>query len=353
MEFSRLLLSWYDPAARPMPWKGEKNPYFIWVSEVILHQTRVAQGWEYYQRFIKAFPTLESLAAASLEAVMQQWKGLGYYRRAEHLHAGARQVLKEYGGRLPKDPATLLKIKGIGPYSAAAIASFAWNKVTPAIDGNVSRIISRVNCIDEQNNSSSFQKKIKSIAETVIDREQPGLFNQAMMDLGATVCLPRNPKCSYCPIAPICAAYKADKVSIYPRVKAKAALHSLHLYYAVLYHKDQIWMRQRPGTGIYRNMYDFYLLESPVPLRNDEITKQWAVALATQLSLTGPTLTGTQVLSHRKLHLAFYDIHLTKKPLNLPEGLWYDLEDTIKLATPLFITKYLDSQRENKLYYKK
>ncbi len=331
-DFAQLLLRWYDPAARPMPWKGEKDPYFIWVSEVILHQTRVAQGWAYYQRFIAAFPTIESLAAASPEAVMQLWKGLGYYRRAEHLHAGAKQVVAEFGGKLPDNLQRLQEIKGIGAYSAAAIASFAWNIPAPAIDGNAARILSRVFCIEEMSNTSTFKKLITLRAEEVIDHQNPGIFNQAMMDLGATVCVPRNP---------LCAAARKNCVDSLPAIKPKNSLSSLFLYYAVFQREDKIWMRQRSDSGIYRNMYDFYLTESTTLLSEKELAQQWTREWNQTVQLTHPLVEMTQILSHRKLIIHFYECGIDGASPALNQGKWYSQDEAAGLPTPLFITKYL------------
>ena len=203
------LLDWYDRNARSMPWRGERDPYRIWVSEIMLQQTRVETVTGYYDRFLRTFPTLRSLAEAAEEDVLKQWEGLGYYSRARNLRSGAEQVLREYGGRIPSDPAELRRIRGIGAYTAAAVASIAFGVRAAAVDGNVVRVISRLYGVEEDVTEREVRRRVERLADGLTPPERPGDHNQAMMDLGATVCVPGTPDCGTCPLRGLCEAEAA------------------------------------------------------------------------------------------------------------------------------------------------
>jgi A/G-specific adenine glycosylase len=196
--FSRCLLSWYSANPRPLPWKKTNNPHFIWLSEIILQQTRVEQGLPYYLHFIKKFPTIKKLAEADEEEVLKCWQGLGYYSRARNLHFAAKQIMDDFGGKFPHTYAGILSLKGIGEYTAAAIASFAFNLPHAVVDGNVVRVLSRVFGVKESFHSTNGKKRFFQLANSLLDLKQPGAFNQALMNFGAMVCLPQNPKCASC-----------------------------------------------------------------------------------------------------------------------------------------------------------
>jgi len=243
-----LLLAWYDRYARQLPWRGIHDPYRTWVSETMLQQTRVETVRGYYDRFLSRFPTVEALAAAPQDDVLKMWEGLGYYSRARNLHRGAQQVVSEYGGTIPSDVDELLKISGIGPYTAGAIASIAYDKAVPAVDGNVIRVVSRLTGIRENVSIPSVKRRIEAEAARLVSPERPGDFNQAVMDLGATVCVPGTPACDRCPLCSICDAYDAGDAEELPVLPRKNPPKQLQYDVLLIISGDRILMRQRTET---------------------------------------------------------------------------------------------------------
>lgn len=220
MIITSVLIKWYHKNKRHLPWRDTQNPYLIWISEVILQQTRVIQGLDYYLRFIRKLPDIQSLATVSEDEVLKLWQGLGYYTRARNLHAAAKNIVHYFNGKFPDNYTDILKLKGIGKYTAAAVASFAFNEPVPVVDGNVCRVLSRLYAINYPADSAEGQKLIYSLAEKIIDKKNPGIFNQAIMEFGALQCVPQNPDCSKCPLNKKCLAYIYNNVSLFP-VKKK------------------------------------------------------------------------------------------------------------------------------------
>lgn len=248
MSFAEHLLRWYDEHARTLPWRGIHNAYHTWVSETMLQQTRVETVLLYYQRFIDRFPTAEALAAAPEDEVLKLWEGLGYYRRARNLHRGARQVAEELGGVIPSDVKELLKISGIGEYTAGAIASIAYDQPVPAVDGNVIRVVSRVRGIRENVGIPSVKRQITQAAAELVPQERPGDFNQAMMDLGATICVPGTPSCERCPVAEMCDACREGDAEDIPELPRKNPPKVIDYDLCLIYNGDRVLMRQRTET---------------------------------------------------------------------------------------------------------
>ncbi|MEG0151861.1 MAG: A/G-specific adenine glycosylase [Cellulosilyticaceae bacterium] len=260
MNYADRLLAWFDENRREMPWRRTSDPYSIWVSEVMLQQTQVDTVIPYYERFMERFPKVGDLAEASLEEVHNYWQGLGYYRRAENLHKGAKVVASEYGGVFPRDPKLVKKIPGIGPYTLGAVLSIAFRIPLPAVDGNVMRILSRQFLIE---NDISIAKNRKIFEEKVMELmpEDPNRFNQGLMELGALVCTPKNPKCKECPIMPICEAYACDRVSELPVKKPKVKVVAID-YKVILVEKDgAYWMEKRPAEGLLANLWGFPMIQ--------------------------------------------------------------------------------------------
>lgn len=260
MTYAERLLKWFDENKREMPWRNTVNPYYIWISEVMLQQTQVDTVRPYYERFIERFPTIESLAQASLEEVHQYWQGLGYYRRAENLHKGAKVVAEKYQGVFPKDPKLVKDIPGIGPYTLGAVLSIAFHIPLPAVDGNVMRILSRQFLIEEDiavaKNRKVFEHKVMELMP-----DDPNRFNQALMELGALVCTPKNPKCSECPIQPICKAYEVGRVMELP-IKTKKVKNVTMQYKVLLLEKEgKYLMEKRPAEGLLANLWGFPMME--------------------------------------------------------------------------------------------
>ena len=272
--FTVPLLDWYETNARSLPWRNTKDPYQIWLSEVILQQTRVAQGLPFYQRFVSAFPTVGDLAAASEEAVLKLWQGLGYYSRARNMHATARLIQNECGGVFPNTYAELITLKGIGPYTAAAIASFAFKEVRAVVDGNVYRVLSRLFGISIPINSTEGKKYFQALADTLIDTKAPDSYNQAIMEFGATVCTPKRPNCAQCIFNSRCEANRTSKVATLPVKLNKATITKRYLHYLCIEDAQQnIQLRRRPEGGIWAGLYEFPSIEaySPGLLEDSEI----------------------------------------------------------------------------------
>lgn len=255
MAFADTLIRWYEEHKRDLPWRGENDPYKIWVSEIILQQTRVQQGWDYYLRFIDNFPNVKALAEAEEERVLKVWQGLGYYSRARNMHTAAREIMTKHGGQFPQDYDSILALKGIGKYTAAAIASIAFHLPYPAVDGNVIRIISRIFGICDDVTQPAVVKQITNICETHIDGKQPGIFNQAAMDFGAMQCTPKNSQCGECPFMRECYALHHQLTDILPVKKKKAEQKHRYFHYSVYLCDNHTIIEKRTGSDIWKNMY--------------------------------------------------------------------------------------------------
>lgn len=257
------VMAWHADHDREMPWKGERDPYKVWLSEVILQQTRVEQGLPYYEKFTAAYPTVRHLAEAPQDAVFKDWEGLGYYSRARNLHAAAQHIAFDLGGVFPDTYAGIRALKGVGDYTAAAIAAFAYDLPYAVLDGNVYRVLARFFGIETPINTPAAKRVFSELAQRLLDPARPGAYNQAIMDFGAGHCTPRQPACGTCPLASRCAALQTGAVDRLP-VKAKAAPKQARFFvYAVFYHRDSVWVRQRGPGDIWQNLYEFPLLELP------------------------------------------------------------------------------------------
>ncbi|MFL1894656.1 A/G-specific adenine glycosylase [Aquimarina sp. 2-A2] len=319
MKFSKKLIIWYLEHQRDMPWRQTKDPYSIWLSEIILQQTRVSQGLPYYLAFKTAFPTVFELAAATEEEVLKLWQGLGYYSRARNLHYTAQYVARELNGVFPKTYDQLLKLKGVGDYTASAIASICYNEVVPVIDGNVYRVLSRVFGLDTPINSSPALKEFKSLASQLIDVSQPATFNQAMMEFGAIQCKPQSPDCTICPFADRCFALKHAKVSELPVKLKKATIKKRYFNYFVVRLPDNtLLIQQRKNVGIWEGLYEFPLIESNKLMEPEALEKEEAFSHLVRnksFSLTrykeAPIV---HKLSHQHLYTSFYVLDICEAP---------------------------------------
>jgi A/G-specific adenine glycosylase len=272
--FSNYLIFWYLQNKRDLPWRNETHPYPIWLSEIMLQQTRVAQGLPYYLKFIEAFPTVFDLARASEEQVLKLWQGLGYYSRARNLHATAREIAFEHNGNFPDSYDGLLKLKGVGDYTASAIASICYNEPTAVVDGNVYRVLSRVFGIDTAVNSSTGVKEFKLLAQELIDVEQPGTYNQAIMEFGARYCVPQNPDCANCIFSDRCEAFRKRQVDMLPVKIRKQKIKERHFNYLVLLSEEEqaTILRRRNKKGIWQSLYEFPLIETSAEVSWNEIS---------------------------------------------------------------------------------
>ena len=306
-------MEWYPRHRRDLPWRHTRDPYAIWLSEVILQQTRVKQGLPYYLTFINSYPTVQDLAAAPQDEVLRHWQGLGYYSRARNMHHTAQQVVREYDGQFPTSYAGLLQLRGVGQYTAAAIASFAYNERVAVLDGNVFRVLARVFGLTQDIAAPASRKVFQQLANTLIPADQPAEFNQAIMEFGAIQCTPLKPDCLFCPLQSQCYAFQHGMVSELPvKSKAKAA-RTRFFHYLVLRHADTLYMRKRGPKDIWEGLYDFHLQET-------ETGELPAAALLAAVEAIGgridvrraeePTQALRHVLSHQKVEAKFHVVWL-------------------------------------------
>ena len=306
-EFARLLIEWYHEHKRDLPWRNTNDPYLIWISEIILQQTRVAQGYAYYQRFIERFPNLESLAAAEENEVLKYWQGLGYYSRARNLHQAAISV----NGVFPVKYEDILKLKGVGTYTAAAICSFAYNQPHAVVDGNVYRVLSRFFGINEPIDSGKGKKIFASLAHDLLDKVQPALYNQAIMDFGALQCTPLSPDCTVCPFKNRCFAFNHNMVSSLPIKQNKTKTSERFFYYLLIRDNGNIYLNKRTENDIWKNLYELPLIESNTALAVDDfIGKQEFASIFKENSVVNVRLLNKtkHVLSHRIIYADFYEL---------------------------------------------
>jgi A/G-specific adenine glycosylase len=252
------LLDWYDENKRSMPWREADDPYRIWVSEIMLQQTRVDTVRDYYPRFLEHFPTVEALAEADRDAVLKQWEGLGFYSRARHLHEAAQRVVDEHDGTVPDTMEAISDLKGIGPYTAAAVLSIAYEKPHAVLDGNVTRVLSRVFAVEEDATTTSAQRELRRLANELLDPERPGDFNQAMMELGALVCTPRTPHCDRCALASVCEAHAAGTEEDYPITPDSEPVPHHDIAVGLVFDGEgQLLIQRRPDEGLLGGLWEF------------------------------------------------------------------------------------------------
>ena len=347
-DFTHILLKWHTGVnQRKMPWKGEKNPYRIWLSEVILQQTRVDQGWAYYEKFLETFPTIRDLAHAPEQKVFKLWEGLGYYNRCRNLIATAKKIDAEYNGEFPSTYDGILALKGIGPYTAAAIASFAFRLPHAVVDGNVTRVLSRYYGDFTPIDSTAGKKLYSNLADALLDRERADLYNQAIMDFGATVCLPRNPHCVDCVQRAGCQALQKGLITQLP-VKEKSIRKKQRWFYYFIIETmdDKIYIRQREGKDIWEGLYEFFLHETDEPLYFDERDlpgSEMVRQLFGRQSLTVKYISRVyrQELSHQTIQGQFITVRLQGRMPGLEGCLLIDREQMADYPFPKFINGWL------------
>lgn len=333
--FTAQLMAWHgQDNTRSLPWKGIKDPYRIWLSEIILQQTRAEQGLPYYERFTAAYPTVSDLAAAPDEEVFRLWQGLGYYNRCKNLLATARYVAGELKGQFPADYEAILSLKGIGPYTAAAIASFAFGLPHAVVDGNVYRVLARVFGIDTPFDTTEGKKQFQALAGELLDRADPAGYNQAIMDLGATVCTPQNPSCSECPLQKTCFAFRHNVTAELPVKSKKVQVRQRFFHYLLLQDGDRLWIRKRQ-EGIWSNLFEPYLVETETPLNSRELAENDAFR---SLGIAqAPVYEGvlTHRLTHQLIEVRFFSLSLKKSSARLPnDGLWVSFNKLNDYAFP-------------------
>ena len=341
-DFTLKLLEWnIFHNHRPMPWKGEPDPYKIWLSEIILQQTRVEQGRAYYERFIKTFPDVHALANAPEEEVYKLWEGLGYYTRCKNLIATAKIIVEQHHGIFPGTYDSIIKLKGIGPYTAAAISSFAFNEKRAVVDGNVQRVLARYFGISTPTDSHEGKKSFSHLAQALIDEQFPGVFNQAIMDFGATICKPRNPLCLQCVQSGDCVAYNNGFVNDVPIKEKILKIKTRWLYYFIIDNGEAVYIRKRETKDIWQNLHEFVLLETESEQAGEADSFLNELLQHQSYDVISKSEIFTQQLTHQRIKGRFLHIRLNGK-INLNEN--YRLVKKINIndyAFPKFINSYL------------
>lgn len=344
--FLRSLKNWHlTKNQRQMPWKGAKDPYRIWLSEIILQQTRVEQGRAYYERFITKYPTIHHLAQAPDNEVFKLWEGLGYYNRCRNLLTTARTISFSHDGRFPQTQEGLLALKGIGNYTAAAIGSFAFGLPLAVVDGNVYRILSRVFGIDFPIDQQKGKVFFEQLAGDLLNKKDPGTHNQAMMDFGATVCKPRNPICTSCPFAKKCLAFAKNCQDRLPVKSKKSKPKERFLYYLLMESENHKLIRKRGSGDIWKDLHEFYLVEKDEPVEERLLLSQtfWSdQPLFTQKEIR--QLSGEMIhqLTHQKIQSRILHVKLDK-PVEIPGYTWVTNREFKKIAFPRLLTRYLET----------
>lgn len=349
MEFSNSLIKWYLQNKRDLPWRNTTNPYIIWLSEIMLQQTRVAQGLPYFNAFTEAFPTIFDLANAEEEQVLKLWQGLGYYSRARNLHATAKFIATELNGVFPENYENLLKLKGVGEYTAAAIASFSYNEPVAVVDGNVFRVLSRYFNIDSDISEGKTKKEFQNIAQEVLPTDKPALFNQAIMEFGAMQCVPKNPNCNSCILNSSCAALQHKKVLELPVKTKKTKVTNRYLNYLILKDIDSNYIVQkREGKGIWENLYEFPMIETEDLVSEHDFMNQLAFVDFFNKKPNEIFILNQKIilhkLSHQNLHIRFFQLNFNEK---LPDSKTF--AEIEKLPFPIVIHNFMNSNCFNSL----
>ncbi|PWL30332.1 A/G-specific adenine glycosylase [uncultured Roseivirga sp.] len=342
--FVNQLIRWYSHQKRDLPWRRTNDPYKIWLSEIILQQTRVNQGMPYYLNFVEKYPTVNDLAEAQEQEVLRLWQGLGYYSRARNLHSCAKMVVGEYDGQFPNKFEELLKLKGIGRYTAAAIASMAFNQVNAVVDGNVYRVLSRVFGLFDDIAETKSAKVFEKLANELIPKDQPGEFNQAIMDFGAIQCTPKSPACAICPLSDSCCAFNKGEIEQLPVKTKKVKVKKLFFNYIIFEYNGELLLHERIGNGIWKGLYQFHLEETLK--RSSEESVLNSLNSPDRFTLIDVSEEVKHVLTHRQIFARFFRLRVNElntfaniqKELNLKA---YSLEQIQELPKPILIENYL------------
>lgn len=347
-DFARDLTAWYHENKRNLPWRNTRDPYKIWLSEIILQQTRVEQGQTYYEKFVQNFSNVREMAAASESEVLNLWQGLGYYSRARNLHKAARQVVNEYNGKFPDTFNELKKLKGVGPYTAAAIASFSFGEQVPVVDGNVYRFLGRYLKLDEPVNTPKAYKLFFDAARELMDGENPATFNQALMECGALICKPKKAQCLLCPVRDSCGAFHSGTIYNYPVKPAKIKVQKLYLYYFIVEMNNAVRLQLRDKKGIWQHLYEFPVIESAEPLNMRDLVEKAEASGFIRSRGTVLTEIGEErihKLTHRTLHARFFQIPVTIE--NTTNFVAYDKLKTYPLSR--LIDRFIEEEKPH--YY--
>jgi A/G-specific adenine glycosylase len=349
MNISQSLIKWYNSKKRDLPWRKTNDPYRIWLSEIILQQTRVVQGLKYYNRFIESFPKIENLASASEEEVLKLWQGLGYYSRARNLHFTANEIVQKYEGKFPDNFKDLKKLKGIGEYTASAIASFCFNLPYPVIDGNVIRVITRLFNIQNPIEEANTKSEIKEALHEIFDKNNPGTFNQAIMEFGALQCTPKSPNCLDCSLNNFCFAYSNDTVNEIPRKIKKIKTRERFFNYLVIIRNNHLFLNKRSNEDIWKNLYEFPLLETDIQQELSEILINSDILLKNcEFEISKESKIIKHVLSHQILYIRFITLKLKNTSDFLEENyIKISIDKLRKHPVPIVISNYIEKELLN------
>ena len=337
------LISWYKKNKRDLPWRNISDPYKIWLSEIILQQTQVIQGLNYYLKFTETFPTVVDLANAPEDKVMRLWQGLGYYSRARNLHAAAKAIKLNHKGKFPNTYESIKELKGVGDYTSAAVASFAYNLPHAVVDGNVYRVLARLFNIDTPINSTQGKKDFQLLADELLNKKQPALHNSAIMEFGALWCRPQNPKCEECPLQAQCLAFQNKTVALLPVKDKKIKIKNRYLNYFVFNYKNNVYIQKRTEKDIWQNLYEFYLIETDKAESADVMLKHKELKrLAKSFKVDSVVTTKKHILSHQHLYATFYEISI-KVPIVSKSLIKVKRENLNDFGLPQLINKYLKS----------
>ncbi|MBC8006034.1 MAG: A/G-specific adenine glycosylase [Verrucomicrobia bacterium] len=341
--FNSNIHQWYSKFKRDLPWRNTHDPYFIWLSEIILQQTRVDQGLAYYSKFVDEFPTITSLAQATEDQVLKLWQGLGYYSRARNLHFTAKYIKDQYYGKFPDKYHELLLLKGIGHYTAAAIASISFNEQVPAVDGNVFRVLSRYFGISDPIDTTQGKKVFTKLAGDLIKGTDPGMHNQALMEFGALQCTPQKPNCLECPLMNHCYAYSANKTADFPVKQNKTKQRDRYFSYFVLHHEEHTWIKKRLNKDIWKNLYEFPMIET---LSATSIETLFSMQEVKQL-VSSDFVVGkivdwkVHLLSHQKINYRIISIHKLGESKMPDDLIKVNKADIFNFAIPKLLEKHI------------
>ncbi|MBI3510913.1 MAG: A/G-specific adenine glycosylase [Bacteroidetes bacterium] len=345
MDFARILHQWYIKNKRELPWRGTKDPYKVWLSEIILQQTRVEQGLPYYKEFVRKFPHVFALADATEDQVMKTWQGLGYYSRARNLHHTAKNIAKERAGKFPQNSEELMRLKGIGEYTAAAVSSICFGEAKAVVDGNVFRFLSRLFGIKTAIDSTKGKKIFRELANELLDKKNPGDHNQAVMEFGARQCVPKNPDCGNCPFVLYCVARKKNLISKLPVKSKKTKITDRFFYYFIFRNNNKIIIRKRTENDIWKNLYEFPLIETKKKVSEKKLfaSEDWKKLVGkNKLDVKKISPQIKHVLSHQRLLVRFIEINSRKK-LSLKNSIAVRQNEIDRYAFPAVIAVYLAS----------
>lgn len=346
--FTKALMKWHDVEnIRSLPWKNEQDPYKIWLSEIILQQTRSEQGKPYYLKFTEAYPTIKDLAAAPDDEVFRLWQGLGYYNRCRNMLHTARYINNELSGTFPNTYEEILSLKGIGPYTAAAIASFAYGLQYAVVDGNVYRVLSRYFGIELPIDSTEGKKLFAELANALLHKNDSAGYNQAIMDLGATVCTPSNPNCTQCPVEKYClAAGDKDMIAMLPVKSKKIKVNKRYFHYILFFSGNEVWVKQRASKDIWQGLHEFYLIEADTALTKQElVNKEELNGLIPSVKNIEYEGFLSQRLTHRIIESHFFKCQLPERnKQQLKDGKWVKINELNKFAYPKTIVSFLEKK---------